>query len=269
MCDQREVCRLPAGAWVVILAILTACDGTAVSGGGGASGRGGAAAAGHGGATLGSGGAGSSGHAGRAGQGGAIGAGGGRAPGGNYGAAGFGGHAGSAGSVGSAGSGGSAGSAGSAGSPGPGSPCRADDDCKVASPYLLLCQPPGTAAIGCGLLCQTPDQCYADSDCPPDPRAPGTLQVCHEVPTTGCNCPPRHDCRAGCRNNGDCAAGEACNNDLQCQTVCVPGSCAVDFTCGSDSLCHRNACTTDAQCSGACVYGSCYEAPGTCATPAG
>ena len=145
-----------------------------------------------------------------------------------------------------------------------GDPCESQADCGP-NPSLLYCLAPGQAR-DCGLCKNTPNQCATDADCLLDGGASGGTKICDPAPRYLCYCNSVKICIAGCRSNGDCAAGTACDATHTCQQACVTGdgSCPADYTCGSSGTCVRKTCTSDAECSGACVNGSCYSSRGTC-----
>ena len=226
MCDARERCRLRAGCWVVLLAILTAC-GSASSNGG----TGGAREAGTGGA----------------------------GPRVDAGATG-----GFAGSMAAGGTAGASALGGQGGYFAPDSPCRSQADCGYGPDEVhLLCFAPGESP-GCGGCNQVTSNCDYDASCPPDVTGAGNHQICGPAPASLCACQPVMRCQAGCRSDGDCLTGQACDASNHCYTTCVPGSCPVNFTCGPNNSCTRASCQTDADCAGVCVNGGCYESTGAC-----
>jgi hypothetical protein len=145
--------------------------------------------------------------------------------------------------------------------------CRHYDECQQSGGRCLA---PGEFP-GCGPTpapVPTLDRCQVDTDC----RSRGDAFIC--TPVDPRTCEFGLACVAGCRTDGDCAVGEACDLTHRC----VPHPCTFDadcpalFACPNVSEgqrgCYRRTCVTDPDCLGGfCVTGSCYDQLGACATP--
>jgi hypothetical protein len=149
-----------------------------------------------------------------------------------------------------------------------GTPCESQDDCG-STPSILFCLAPGES-VGCGACRTAADQCMSDADCVPDGGSTTGKLICIPPASAECYCYSVKRCLPGCRTDGDCGTGQACNSSNSCEKTCVAGdgTCAVDFACDTSGFCRRIKCTSDSQCSVAWVNGACYGSRGVYQAPA-
>jgi hypothetical protein len=192
---------------------------------------------------------------------------------------GTGGAGGKVGSDGGGTSGGPDGSVGSTGGPDAsadkppamaGASCGSDDDCATPQ-QSLLCYSPGAPRGSAGSVCyacEGPSDCASDADCVRDGGSAAGTMICDVWADARCTpfCSNAKFCVLGCRTDGDCASGQACNERKSCEKTCVSygGTCPVDFTCNASGFCRRILCKSDSDCSAFCVNGACYDTRGTC-----
>lgn len=156
--------------------------------------------------------------------------------------------------------------------------CGTPDSAGRPAPCESYCVPPGPVCDD-GTVCASGEMCQIDcqTNCPP----------CECPPGESCACPCTAECvtscvSAGCRSDGDCAAGEVCALEFCADgTVCggrcepAPLDCKQDSDCidasGQAGVCEIKVCEDalpcdpNQSCPAPACYGTCrYDAPKTC-----